>query len=146
MTALRAAVERGAGLEVRWASLRHRLAAAAARAISERLKAPNDARDLAVMLARERDALASDETRAAGAVLDTLTRCDALRRPERFATLLEAAACCDPQFDAAPWHTALAAAQGIDAGALAAACTEKREIPERIRDARIAAIAAARPG
>lgn len=62
-----------------------------ARALSERVKAPGDCRDLAILLARERSALSSAASAGAAAVLALLERCDALRRPGRFAELLEAA-------------------------------------------------------
>ncbi len=137
--ALARAVARDAALEARWAVALHLLDGDTARAVSERLKAPNDARDLAAMLARERGALRT-EANEAEAMLGLLTRCDALRRPERFAALLEAAHDCSTDFDPRPWRGALAAAQGVDAGAIAAACADKREIPQRVREARIAAI------
>ncbi|MDX5362585.1 MAG: multifunctional CCA tRNA nucleotidyl transferase/2'3'-cyclic phosphodiesterase/2'nucleotidase/phosphatase, partial [Pseudazoarcus pumilus] len=70
-----------------------------------------------------------------------LLRCDALRRPERFSALLEAAADDDPTLDTARWRAALAAASGVDAGAIAAACRDKRDIPLRVREARVSAIA-----
>ena len=140
-TALQRAVARDATLEQRWAVTLHRLGTDTARALSERLKAPNEARDLAVMLPRERAALAHHGN--AEEMLDTLMRCDALRRPERFTALLEAAGDCDARFDPAPWHEAFAAATGVDAGAIAKACTDKSEIPQRVRAARVAAISRA---
>lgn len=135
------AVARGAPLEQRWALVLQPLGADIAREVSERLKAPNEARDLAVMLARESGALQL-ETDAAETALELLVRCDALRRPERFAALLDTARDRDTDFDADVWRTALLAAAGVDAGAIATACTEKRDIPQQVRTARIAAIAA----
>ena len=135
------AVARDAPLEARWAVALHRLDGDTARAVSERLKAPNEARDLALMLAREAASLRCERSEAETA-LNLLARCDALRRPERFSALLAAAHDCHPDFDPTPWRDALAAAQGVDAGAIATACADKREIPQRVREARIAAIAA----
>jgi tRNA nucleotidyltransferase (CCA-adding enzyme) len=139
-TRLQRAVARRAPLEPRWALGLQHLDADTARDVSERLKAPNDARDLAVMLARETASLRCEAGEAETA-LDLLVRCDALRRPERFATLLETAHDGDPDFDPVPWRQALAAAQGVDAGAVATACEDKRDIPQRVRAARLAAIA-----
>ena len=139
---LQRAVARGAPLDQRWASVLQAVDADAAREVSERLKAPNEARDLAVMLARETSSLPTEAGDATSA-LDLLVRCDALRRPERFAALLAAAADGDPALDAERWRSVLAAAAGIDAGAIATACADKRDIPQRVRDARIAAIASA---
>lgn len=134
-------VARGAPLDQRWAVTLRDLGADTARAVSERLKAPNEARDLAVMLAREHEALRRDGATAERA-LDLIVRCDALRRPERFEALLRAAADGEPAPDVARWHAVLAAANGVDAGAVAAACADRREIPQRVREARLAAIAA----
>lgn len=137
---LQRAVARHAPLEQRWALVLQAFDAETAREISERLKAPNDARDLAVMLAREAGSLRS-EAGDAETALDMLVRCDALRRPERFAALLDAASDGDPELDTAIWRTAFAAASNVDAGSIATACADKREIPQRVRAARIAAIA-----
>jgi tRNA nucleotidyltransferase (CCA-adding enzyme) len=144
LTALECAAARDAGLEVRWSCLLHRLEADTVRAASERLKAPNDARDLAVMLAREGGS-SLRQRGDAQAMFELIARCDALRRPERFTILLEAAHDCARDFDPTPWHAALAAAQRVDAGAIAAGCADKRDIPERIRAARVAAIAVSQP-
>ncbi|MDX5445962.1 MAG: multifunctional CCA tRNA nucleotidyl transferase/2'3'-cyclic phosphodiesterase/2'nucleotidase/phosphatase [Zoogloeaceae bacterium] len=135
------AVMRGAPLEQRWACVVHCLDTQTARELSERLKAPNEARDLAVMLAREFDSLRLEATADAGTRLDLLIRCDALRRPERFASLLDTTQDCAAGFDAAPWRAALQAAADVDAGVIAAACADKRDIPQQVRKARVAAIA-----
>lgn len=140
-SALARAVARQAPLEQRWSAVLHRMDTETARAVSERLKAPNEARDLAVMLAREYGSLQQETVADAETRLDLLTRCDALRRPERFAALLDTAQDCAAGFDATAWRTALQAAAGVDAGAIAAACADKRDIPQRVRTARIVAIA-----
>ena len=136
------AATQDATLEVRWACLLHHLDANTVRAVSERIKSPNDVRDLAVLLARENVALHTAQTPENR--LDLLMRCDALRRPQRFHNLLAAAACCglsNPvQQD---WRTALDAAHVPDGGAIATACANKADIPHRIRAARIDAIASA---
>jgi tRNA nucleotidyltransferase (CCA-adding enzyme) len=138
---LACAVARRAPLDQRWACVLHCLDTHTARAASARLKAPNEARDLAVMLTRELESLQQEAMADAGTRLELLIRCDALRRPERFAAMLDAAQDCAAGFDTAPWRAALKAAAGVDAGSIAAACADKREIPQQVRAARIAAIA-----
>ena len=151
----------GQPLEVRYALLMHQSeraagpggdALAVARAVSERIRAPNDCRDLAALAARwlgtVQRALALD----AAAVLALLTATDAWRRPERFAQLLAVArvdvqgrpGATDVPFpQAARLQAALAAGLAVDAAALAAARDDPRAIPERIRAARLSAIARA---
>jgi tRNA nucleotidyltransferase (CCA-adding enzyme) len=76
-----------APLPVRWCWLVSALPdAAALRALAERWRVPNDARDLALLLQRERHAL--PEATGADAVLDLFGRCDAWRKPARFRELL----------------------------------------------------------
>ncbi|MEY8878011.1 MAG: multifunctional CCA addition/repair protein [Leptothrix sp. (in: b-proteobacteria)] len=62
-------------------------------AMSERLRVPNECRELAELVTREHGAVhASIEADAAGCV-QLLARCDAWRRPQRFAELLLASEC-----------------------------------------------------
>jgi tRNA nucleotidyltransferase (CCA-adding enzyme) len=86
--------------------------------ISQRWRVPGDCQALALLLAREGAALLPAPTPAAQLAL--FERCDAWRRPERMAVLLEAAAllnACDHE----AWHRALAAALAVDTAAAAAA-------------------------
>lgn len=160
----------GQALEVRWASLLHDLgkgdtaaallphhyghearSAGHARAVSERLKAPGECRDLAEMVAREHGQIHQAQQLRPATMVKLLERCDAFRRPQRFEMML--AACeCDfhgrpgkahvPYAAAALWHSARAAAAAVDAGAIARACTDKRRIPEAVHAARVAAVKA----
>jgi len=101
-----------APLPVRWACLCHDLgkgttapgqwprhlghegrSAALARAVADRLRVPVDCRELAELAAREHGNVHRSEDLSAAAVLRLLERCDALRRPERFAALLLACEC-----------------------------------------------------
>jgi tRNA nucleotidyltransferase (CCA-adding enzyme) len=128
-----------------------------AREVSERLKAPAECRDLAELVAREHGILANAAELRAETLVKVLERCDALRRPERFELALAACACdhggrsasgtaAPHAFGAAQrWHAALAAMQGVDAGALARACTDRTQIPARIHAARVAAVRSAVP-
>jgi tRNA nucleotidyltransferase (CCA-adding enzyme) len=138
LAALDAAAKAGAPLASRWASLFAGTRPDVAAAASDRLKAPAECRELAALVAAYRPAL--DEIRAsASSVLDVLQACDAFRRPERFQGWLEVC-----MFDgAAPeavrrLQQARDAAARVDAGAIARAYPD--DVPERLRQARIAAI------
>lgn len=155
-------------LAVRWACLMHDLgkadtppellpshhgheakSAERARAVSERLKAPNDCRDLAIMLAREHGLMHRAAELRPATLLKLLERNDAFRRPERFELLIQAAECdfhgrpgkpLETYAAAALWRTALDAARAVDAGAIARECTDRARIPEHIHAARVAAV------
>jgi len=129
-----------------------------ARVVSERLKAPTDCRDLAVMLAREHGILGQADILRPETMVKVLERCDALRRPERFLLMLEAATADhlgrggqDRRTDrewhpALRWRAAVGAIRAVDAGAVARACSDKAQIPAAVHAARIAAVRAlARP-
>ncbi|MGB9493921.1 MAG: multifunctional CCA addition/repair protein [Azonexus sp.] len=119
--------------------------------LCERLRVPNDCRDLALLAARYHgDIHRAAELRPA-TLVTLLERTDALRRPERFTQLLQACQCdyngrlgwADRPYDSPRLLLAvLDAVQAVDAGAIAAACADKAGIPERIRTARVAAVKA----
>ncbi len=168
----------GQPLAVRWACLLHDLgkgdtpeadlphhyghegaSAVRARQVSERLKAPAGCRDLAELVAREHGILGQAAVLRPTTMVKVLERCDALRRPQRFLLMLEAAACdhhgrgatppaqAEPWPPAARWRAARDAARGVDAGAIARACAEKTQIPGAVHAARVAAVRAlADPG
>jgi tRNA nucleotidyltransferase (CCA-adding enzyme) len=117
-------------------------------ALAERLRAPGDCRDLAVLAQRHAGALLRASSLDAGARLELLERCDALRRPERFDALLALLACAErgrrgwgavPFPPRAALGRAIAAASGVDAGAIAAQGS-KPDVAARVRRARVAAI------
>lgn len=82
-----------APLTVRYAIVGLFMPDADARArVAMRLRVPNDCRDLAVMLARERQAIDHSDGLDATALVNLLERCDALRKPARFKDLLQACA------------------------------------------------------
>jgi len=117
--------------------------------LSARLRVPNDCRELALLMARQHGRVHRAGELRAATVVDLLDDCDAWRRPERFGQLLDACWCdytgrlgwAEKPYDSPPrLRAALAAASAIDAGAIAAACSDRRLIPERIRAARIAAV------
>ena len=110
-------------------------------ALAERLRLPTDCRDLALLLTRYRIALMKPEALSAEDQLNTLERCDGLRRADRFKQLLTAL----PLLGATPaiaerWLQIQNAAAGVDAGAIALSVRTQEHIATRIRDARIEAI------
>jgi tRNA nucleotidyltransferase (CCA-adding enzyme) len=129
-------------LPVRFALLAWPLEESAVSALCERLRAPNDVRELALAACRNREMLLAAARATPQALLELLKRADALRRPERFAELLEAARFAAPGIDVARLERARQAAAGIDAGSIAAAAPQD-QIAQRIDDARREAIARA---
>ena len=110
-------------------------------ALAERLRLPTDCRDLALLLVRHRSALLQPEALSAEGQLETLERCDGLRRAERFKTLVASLPFLGAATDIiSRWQQMQAAAAGIDAGAIALAVRTQEHIATRIRDARIEAI------
>lgn len=99
------------------------------RAVCERLKVPVECRELAVLAAREHGHVHASLGFDAAALMRLMDRCDALRRPQRFAELLLACECdargrTGLQQRAYPQRArllqALALAQSVDTAALAA--------------------------
>jgi tRNA nucleotidyltransferase (CCA-adding enzyme) len=149
-------------LQVRYAVLLQHLgpgngetgAARLAEAVSRRLKAPNECRDLALVAAREHDNVTRALELQPAELVGLMERCDAFRKPERFLELLQTVRCdgfarsgedrFDPQ--AQMLNAALHAARTLDAGAIAAETRERwpdqpTRIPQAVREARIAAVA-----
>lgn len=116
-----------------------------------RLRVPTDCRDVARLVARFHGDMHKVEQLRPDTQLKILERCDALRRPARFAEVLAA---CEADYrgrlgweekdytPAATWRRALAAIQSVDAGAIAQACSDPQQIPARIHEARVNALAA----
>jgi len=124
--------------------------AEAVRAVSERLKAPGDCRDLTLLAERHAGTIRRAAALSAFELLELLERCDAFRRPERFDDLLALAECLqrgERGWGEAPYmprvllRRALAAATGVDSEEIAAR-SEKADIAAKLRRARIAAIEA----
>ncbi|WP_028449980.1 multifunctional CCA addition/repair protein [Chitinibacter tainanensis] len=122
-------------------------------ALCQRLRVPSECRDLAVLTCREHTLVHTAFELRPATVWQLLQRCDALRRPERFGQLLDACLadargrwafedCAYPQADYL--RALLAAAAAVNAGAIATACADKRQIPQAVEAARIEAIAAAK--
>ena len=124
---------------------------ALAKRLSERLRVPADCGELARLAARYHgDVHRAHELRPA-TLLDLLLACDALRRPERLDGLLRACAADalsrpgrgDESFmPAERLRTALKIVRSVDAGAISAAHPDARDLPQRIREARLEALQA----
>jgi tRNA nucleotidyltransferase (CCA-adding enzyme) len=125
--------------------------------LCKRLKVPNDCRELALMTAREHGNVSRAETLRPNTIVTLLERCDAFRKPERFAWMLLAAECdfrgrgderhdfrSRPYPQAPLLLQALAAARAVNAGDVAARYADNKErIPEAIHQARVGAVKAA---
>jgi tRNA nucleotidyltransferase (CCA-adding enzyme) len=112
------------------------------KALCSRLKVPAACRDLGMLAAQHCNAIVDASGLGARELLELFEATDALRRPERFEQVVAAALV--GASDAAPSRRALertlAAAAGVDAGAIARAAGAPEEIRERVRNARLEAI------
>ena len=150
LAALRLAADADAPLAVRYAVLWFGVAPDIVAAASERLRAPNECRDLALLLARHGASLSDAARFDAAAKVSLLQQTDAFRRPERFGQLLQAFACTarargkSVEREMACMDEALRAARAVDAGSVAKAHPDR--VPEAVRAARIAAVEQAATG
>ena len=172
MMVLDAAARLGAPLAVRYACLGHDLGKGTTppdewprhiahevrsvrlvEAMSERLRVPTDCRDTAIMVAREHGNVHRSGSLDAAAVMRLLERCDAWRRPDRFADVLLACECDargrlglenEPYPQRDRLLGALRAARQVDTAAVAAQAMELGRkgpaIADAIRRAREAAV------
>jgi tRNA nucleotidyltransferase (CCA-adding enzyme) len=138
----RAALERAsqalAPSAVRFAVLTWGLAPETIEALCDRIRAPNEERELAVAASRCRSLLGA---RTPEQLLELLKRGDAIRRRERFEQLLQAARLAQPDLELDRVRKALDAAASVDAGAIAQ--HSPQDIAARLDDARRQAIAKA---
>ncbi len=129
------------------------------RKLCERLRVPVPCRELAEVVTREHGHIHASQSLGGEAVLRLLTRCDALRRPERFALALQACECDArgrlglqqrdyPQ--SAHLQTMLNAAMSVDTANMSALAMQQglsgMEVGQRIEQARVKAIALALSG
>jgi len=121
--------------------------------LCERLRVPNECRDLALVVAREHGNLHRVMEFGAAALVRLFERTDALRKPARFAEVVQACEAdargrlgfaVQPYPQAERLREALVAARSVDAGAIARTLGDD---PARIKDAvhraRIQAVALA---
>jgi len=162
------AAAQGFPLEVRFAALTHDLgkgttprsewprhiaheerSAGLALGVCERWRVPHECRDLALLAAQHHGVIHRALELKPATILKLLQACDAWRRPERFAQLLDVCACDfhgrtgyreRPYPQAARLQAALAAALAVDAGAIARAQHEPQQIKDEVARARLAAI------
>jgi tRNA nucleotidyltransferase (CCA-adding enzyme) len=111
-------------------------------ALCDRLRVPNEVRELALAASSNRERLRLARTAQPAELLELLKRTDAFRRPERFRELLQVARLAEEKTDASRIESALQAAAAVDAGAIAAHAATPAEIPALIDEARMRAIAA----
>jgi tRNA nucleotidyltransferase (CCA-adding enzyme) len=123
--------------------------------LCNRLRVPNECRELADVVAREHGNIHRSGEAGAAALVRLLERCDAFRKPQRFEQVLLACE-CDARgrlgMEERPYPQrerllgALAAARAVDTAGLAAQAREKglqgEQIGERIQQARAQAVAA----
>lgn len=117
--------------------------------VCERLRVPNDCRDLAYIVARFHGKVHRAEEMRADTLMRLLQDTDALRQPERFKAMLLACV-CDARgrtgFEQAAYPqadrllTVLQAAQAVDAGQIARQLDDVAQIKDAVFAARVAAI------
>jgi len=126
------------------------------RGVCKRLRVPAECRDLALLLAKEASNIHACLEWEATAIVQLLERCDALRKPERFAQLLQACALQaqaiqvfttsevgQPQAYRPAGHlqAALQAIRAVDAGAIAARYIgQPQRIKQAVHAARVACV------
>jgi tRNA nucleotidyltransferase (CCA-adding enzyme) len=118
-------------------------------AMCQRLRVPNDCRDLAVLVACYHGEAHRAEDLRPVTILKLLCATDIFRKPERFEEFLVACACDfhgRPGYDQRAYpqaeilRTAAAAARAVDAGAIAKRSGDRDRIPAAIEEARLKAV------
>jgi len=117
--------------------------------LCQRLRVPNDCRDLALVTARFHGLAHRALELRPETLMKLLQETDALRQPQRFEQFLQACAadaCGRTCFENSTFEPeeflllVLKAAAGIDAGAVASQCVDPAAIKERVAQARLAAV------
>ncbi|AJX16833.1 multifunctional CCA addition/repair protein [Burkholderia ubonensis] len=166
------AAKQGYSLAVRFAALTHDLGKATTpedvlprhighegrsvdllKPLCDRLRVPNECRDLALVVAREHGNLHRVMEMGAAALVRLFERTDALRKPARFAEMVQACEAdargrlglqTQPYPQAERLRVALVAARGVDAGAIARGVgADTAKIKDAVHRARIQAVARA---
>ncbi len=140
-------------LPVRFAALTGRFDLARLAQLAERVRVPNECRELAQVYLRHAQALANAATLDAAALAQLIQSADGLRQEARFMSLIAVAhlyasgapAAVKPAGKPAGKRllAALTAARAVDAGAVARQHTQPQAIAAAVKAARVAAIAAA---
>jgi tRNA nucleotidyltransferase (CCA-adding enzyme) len=129
-------------LPVRFAVLCWPLREEEIKALCDRLKVPNEERELALLACRCQKFLNSSRP---SEFLNLFKRADAFRRPERFAFFLQAARMAQAGLNTDGIDKALAAAAGVDAGDVARRASAPAEIPALLDRERELAIEKGKP-
>ncbi|WP_321874118.1 multifunctional CCA addition/repair protein [Burkholderia ubonensis] len=166
------AAKQGYSLAVRFAALTHDLGKATTpedvlprhighegrsvdllKPLCDRLRVPNECRDLALVVAREHGNMHRVMEMGAAALVRLFERADALRKPARFAEMVQACEAdargrlglqTQPYPQAERLRVALVAARGVDAGAIARGVgPDTAKIKDAVHRARIQAVARA---
>jgi tRNA nucleotidyltransferase (CCA-adding enzyme) len=112
--------------------------------VSERLRVPTDCKELATLVAREHGNIHRSQELNAAATLRLLERCDAIRKPQRFAEVLQACECDargrlgkenEPYPQAKRLQTALNAALAVSTAEIAEAAIAQGKKAEQIGQA-----------
>ncbi|PCE31260.1 multifunctional CCA addition/repair protein [Burkholderia ubonensis] len=164
------AAKQGYSLAVRFAALTHDLGKATTpedvlprhighegrsvdllKPLCDRLRVPNECRDLALVVAREHGTMHRVMEMGAAALVRLFERTDALRKPARFAEIVQACEAdargrlgleTQPYPQAERLRVALVAARGVDAGAIARGVgADTAKIKDAVHRARIDAVA-----
>ena len=156
MRVLDLAAQRDAPLPVRFACLIRDLDPQLGKGLCQRLRVPTDCREIAEVVAREHGNIHRSADFNAAALVRLLERCDAFRKPQRFADMLLACECDargrlglseQPFPQRQRLLAALRAAQSVPTHEVAAAAEAQGEngakIGERVHAARVLAVATA---
>ncbi len=117
--------------------------------VCQRLRVPNDCRELAVLDALYHGEIHRAEELRPATIVKLLEKTDAFRRPDRFELLLDACACDfrgRPGYETRPYEpavllrNALVAARAVDAGVIAREQAEPAKIAAAVHEARVHAV------
>lgn len=149
--AMNHAADQKLALEVRFAILLHKLSADEVKAVCDRLKVPNECRELAIALRNEYPNVKRASELTADGLIGILKNLDAFRRPERFESVMRAIECIEHVTDRVGvsyqqpevMRLVKQACDAINSGEIATACENKSEIPSKIHAARVEKVNAA---
>ena len=149
LTALQSAAALDLSLPARFAALAGMLDAAQVAQLTERIRVPNDCRDLALVYVRHAALLAQATTLDALALTELVQSADGLRQEARFLSVIAVAQLFSTSDAAAAKAAAkvllaaLHAARAVDAGAIARQHANAQDIAAAVKQARVAAVAGA---
>jgi tRNA nucleotidyltransferase (CCA-adding enzyme) len=108
--------------------------------IGRQVRAPVECQDYARLLPVVLAAVEHDAAKQPAGWLHLMERCDALRKPDRFLELLDAASCA-AKVDSQAWRARMDAVRAVDAGAIAKTLQgQPARIKQAVHEARLAAL------